>query len=159
MKNVTLYTDGACSGNPGPGGIGAVLLYRGRRKELSRGYRRTTNNRMEILALVAALEILTEPCAVELFTDSQYLLGAVQKNWLAGWKRNGWKTAAKAPVVNRDLWERLDRLLTLHTLSSCHWVKGHAANPENNRCDALAVAALRAGNLLTDEGYEATHPA
>jgi len=142
MKEVTLYTDGACSGNPGPGGWGAILSYKGLEKELSGGEALTTNNKMELSAAIFGLEALKEPCAVDLYTDSRYLVDALEKGWLRGWKKNGWRKADKSPVLNRELWERLDAQLERHQVRF-HWVKGHAENPWNNRCDALAVAESR----------------
>ena len=154
MKRVTIYTDGACQGNPGPGGYGVVLIYGSARRELSAGYRCTTNNRMELTALTKALQALKAPCHVEIVSDSRYLLDALTEGWITKWRRNGWRTVTKQPVPNRDLWEELDRLLARH--KPCYrWVKGHAATTENNRCDALAVAASRASGLLIDEMYEA----
>ena len=138
MKKVTIYTDGACSGNPGPGGWAAVLQYGDKSRELSGGEAQTTNNRMELLAAISALELLKEPCEVDLFTDSQYLCNAVSKGWLKGWKAKGWKRK-EGELKNPDLWQRLDALLTTHTVTF-HWVKGHADNECNNRCDALAVS-------------------
>ena len=142
MKEVTLYTDGACSGNPGPGGWGAILSYKGLEKELSGGEAMTTNNKMELSAAIFGLETLKEPCKVDLYTDSRYLVDAIDKGWLRGWKKNGWCKADKSPVLNRELWERLDSQLERHQVVF-HWVKGHAENPWNNRCDALAVAQSR----------------
>ena len=142
MKEVTLYTDGACSGNPGPGGWGAILSYKGLEKELSGGDAMTTNNKMELSAAIFGLEALKEPCLVDLYTDSRYLVDALEKGWLRGWKKNGWRKSDKSPVLNRDLWERLDLQLERHEVRF-HWVKGHAENPWNNRCDALAVAESR----------------
>ena len=139
MKTVTLYTDGACSGNPGPGGWGAILSYNGARKELSGGERSTTNNRMELTAVIRGLERLKEPCIVELYSDSKYVLDALEKGWAVSWKKRGWVKSDKKPALNPDLWERLLELTGVHTLR-CHWVKGHADNPKNNRCDELAVA-------------------
>ena len=138
MKKVTIYTDGACSGNPGPGGWAAVLQYGDKSRELSGGEAQTTNNRMELRAAISALELLKEPCEVDLFTDSQYLCNAVSKGWLKGWKAKGWKRK-EGELKNPDLWQRLDALLTTHTVTF-HWVKGHADNECNNRCDALAVS-------------------
>lgn len=138
MKKVTIYTDGACSGNPGPGGWAAILTYGDRSLELSGGERQTTNNRMELLAAISALRILKEPCEVELFTDSQYLCNAVSKGWLKSWKARGWKRK-DGVLKNPDLWQALDGLLAVHAVTF-HWVKGHADNVYNNRCDALAVA-------------------
>ena len=138
MKNVTIYTDGACSGNPGPGGWGVILRYNGQEKELSGGERETTNNRMELLGVISALRALKEPCQVELYTDSQYIVNAMNKGWLKGWKARGWRRK-EGPLKNPDLWQALDALLEKHAVTF-HWVKGHAENPYNNRCDALAVA-------------------
>lgn len=139
MKTVTIYTDGACSGNPGPGGWGAILMYGAFRKELSGGEARTTNNRMELTAVITALEALKEPCEVELWSDSKYVIDALEKGWAKGWKARGWVKADKKPALNPDLWERLLALCERHTVR-LHWVKGHASNPYNNRCDELAVA-------------------
>jgi ribonuclease HI len=150
--SVQLFTDGACLGNPGPGGWAAILRWNDHEKELAGGYSRTTNNRMEILAAIEGLAALTRPCEVELFTDSKYLMDAIEKGWLRGWKRNGWKTSAKKPVKNQDLWVRLDPLLARHTVR-WHWVRGHSGHPENERCDALAKAAAQAAGLPVDEGY------
>ncbi|WP_029895405.1 ribonuclease HI [Desulfohalovibrio reitneri] len=152
MKEVRVHTDGSCLGNPGPGGWCALLEYSGSEKELHGGYGRTTNNRMELLAVIEALEALREPCRVELYTDSQYVQKAITQGWLKGWKRNGWKTAAKKPVKNRDLWTRLDPLLSRHDVQF-HWLKGHAGHPENERCDELARAAAQRDGLPADEGY------
>ena len=142
MKEVELYTDGSCSGNPGPGGWGAILCFRGLEKELSGGERETTNNRMELTAAIRGLEALKEPCRVALYTDSQYIANAINQHWLANWKKRGWKKADKSPVLNRELWEALDAQLSRHDVTF-HWVKGHADNAYNNRCDALAVAQTR----------------
>ena len=139
MKTVTLYTDGACSGNPGPGGWGAILSYNGVEKELSGGDANTTNNRMELLAVISGLEALKEPCRVELYSDSKYVIDGLSKGWAASWRKNGWRKADKKPALNPDLWEKLLNLVEKHELSY-HWVKGHADNPYNNRCDGLAVA-------------------
>ena len=140
MKTVTIYTDGACSGNPGPGGWGAILIYNGVEKELSGGEAMTTNNRMELSGVIAALEALREPCVVELWSDSKYVVDALDKGWAEKWRANGWKKPDKKPALNPDLWQRLLTLASEHELH-CHWVKGHAENEFNNRCDALAVAA------------------
>ncbi len=140
MKTVYIYTDGACSGNPGPGGWGAILRYGGREKELSGGEAQTTNNRMELTGVIAALEALREPCRVELYSDSKYVVDALDKGWAEKWRAKGWKKPDKKPALNPDLWERLLALAEAHELH-CHWVKGHAENEFNNRCDALAVAA------------------
>lgn len=142
MKTVTIYTDGACSGNPGPGGWGAVLLYGCHRRELSGGEPNTTNNRMELTAVISALELLKEPCEVELWSDSKYVIDGLQKGWAKGWKARGWIKSDKKPALNPDLWERLLALTETHTLRY-HWVKGHADTAENNRCDELAVAESR----------------
>ena len=138
MKTGTLYTDGACSGNPGPGGWGAILSYNGVEKELSGGDANTTNNRMELLAVISGLEALKEPCRVELYSDSKYVIDGLSKGWAASWRKNGWRKADKKPALNPDLWEKLLNLVEKHELSY-HWVKGHADNPYNNRCDQLAV--------------------
>ena len=153
MKTVTIYTDGACSGNPGPGGWGAILEYMGHEKELSGGDPDTTNNRMELTAVIIALEQLKEPCRVELYSDSKYVIDALEKGWVWGWKKRGWIKSDKKPALNADLWERLLPLVTRHQVSY-HWVKGHAQNPKNNRCDQLAVAASRAINAPVGEGHD-----
>ncbi len=137
---VEIFTDGACSGNPGPGGWGAVLRYGTAEKELSGGESGTTNNRMEMMAAIVALETLTRPSQIDLHTDSTYLRDGITK-WIHGWKRNGWKTAAKKPVKNVDLWQRLEKALERHEVA-WHWVKGHAGHPENERADALARAGI-----------------
>ena len=139
MKTVTIYTDGACSGNPGPGGWGAILMYGTFKKELSGGEGHTTNNRMELTGVITALEALKEPCVVELYSDSKYVIDALEKGWARSWKARGWVKADKKPALNPDLWERLLELCERHTVN-LHWVKGHASNPYNNRCDELAVA-------------------
>lgn len=137
---IEAFTDGACSGNPGPGGWGAVLRWRGHERELSGGEADTTNNRMELMAAIAALEGLKRPSRIAITTDSVYLRDGIMK-WVAGWQRNGWKTAAKKPVKNRDLWERLVTAAEPHQVE-WHWVKGHAGHPENERADALARSAM-----------------
>ena len=142
MKTVTLYTDGACSGNPGPGGWGAILEYNGVEKELSGGEDSTTNNRMELGGVIAALSALREACEVDLYTDSKYVCDAVEKGWLAGWQKRNWIKSDKKPALNVDLWERLLPLIATHDIRY-HWVKGHAENEYNNRCDELAVAESR----------------
>lgn len=152
-KTVAIYTDGSCLGNPGPGGYGAILSYGSHRKELNGGFRLTTNNRMELLAAIVALESLKQPCEVDLTTDSQYVrLGITQ--WLAGWKRNSWKTSQKEPVKNQDLWQRLDKACQQHKIS-WHWVKGHAGHPENERCDQLAREAASNKPATVDQAFEA----
>ncbi len=137
---VTIFTDGACSGNPGPGGWGAILRYGDAEKEMKGGEPDTTNNRMELLAAISALEALKRPAAVDLYTDSQYVRGGIT-GWIHNWKRNGWKTADKKPVKNVDLWQRLDEALRAHRVE-WHWVKGHAGHPENERADQLAREGL-----------------
>lgn len=138
MKQVIIYTDGACSGNPGPGGWGAILKYKETTKELSGGEPMTTNNRMELLGVIQALSALKEPCTVDLFTDSRYIVDAINKGWLKSWKAKGWKRKDGA-LKNPDLWQEIDRLFEWHRVTM-HWVKGHAENAYNNRCDAMAVA-------------------
>lgn len=156
---VTIFTDGSSRGNPGPGGYGAVLLFvdsKGveHRRELSAGFERTTNNRMELLAVIVALEALNRPCEVELHSDSQYVVNAINKHWIDGWQRRGWKTASKQPVKNPDLWERLLVAMKPHKVRFV-WVKGHAGDELNERCDELATTAADggAGPLLVDEGF------
>ncbi len=152
-KRVTIYTDGGCLGNPGPGGYGVVLLYNGHRKELSGGYRLTTNNRMELLAAIKGLEALKEPCAVTLYTDSRYLADAMRKGWAKRWQANGWRRNRKEKALNPDLWQRLLALCDRHEVEFV-WVKGHAGVQENERCDALSQAAARQPDLPADPGYE-----
>lgn len=142
MKQVTIYTDGACSGNPGPGGWGAILEWNGVEKELSGGEKQTTNNRMELTGVIRALSALKEPCEVDLYTDSKYVLDALTKGWAKGWRARGWVKADKKPALNPDLWQTLLELTERHTMHY-HWVKGHADNPKNNRCDQMAVAESR----------------
>ena len=139
MKTVEIYTDGACSGNPGPGGWGAILRYGAAEKCLSGGEANTTNNRMELTAVIRALEALKEPCVVELWSDSRYVIDGLEKGWAAGWRKKGWIKADKKPALNPDLWERLLALCERHEMRY-HWVKGHADNEFNKRCDAMAVA-------------------
>ena len=138
MRTVTIYTDGACSGNPGPGGWGAILSYKGAEKALSGGAAQTTNNRMELTAVIRGLSALKEPCAVELYSDSKYVIDALEKGWAWGWKKRGWIKSDKKPALNPDLWEQLLTLVSQHQVTY-HWVKGHAQNPKNTRCDELAV--------------------
>ncbi len=159
MKDVAIYTDGACSGNPGPGGWGAVLLYGDHKRELSGYMPETTNNRMEIFAAIQALSALKQRCKVTVHSDSAYLVNAIEKNWLGNWQRNGWKTASKQPVENQDLWKHLLTLLTAHDVTFVK-VPGHADNEYNNRCDQLATGeiaqvrkaqeAAKAGNIALD---------
>ena len=137
MKQVVIYTDGACSGNPGPGGWGAILQYKDTERELSGGEKLTTNNRMELLGAISALSALKEPCEIDLYTDSQYIANAINKGWLQGWKAKSWKRK-DGELKNVDLWQELDKLLNTHSVTF-HWVKGHADNKFNNRCDELAV--------------------
>jgi len=153
MKKVTVYTDGACKNNPGPGGYGVVLYYGEKSKEFSAGYRLTTNNRMEILAAIVGLEALKEPCEVRLLSDSQYLVNAIEKGWARRWQTNGWMRNNKEKAINPDLWERLLALCKVHTVRF-EWVRGHAGNPENERCDELATSAATNPNLAIDEAYE-----
>ncbi len=153
QRAVEIYTDGACSGNPGAGGYGVVLLYGNKRKEMSEGYRMTTNNRMEVLAVIKGLEALKEPCQVTLYSDSKYVVDAIQKGWVTKWKANGWYRNKKERASNVDLWERLLVQLERHQVTF-QWVKGHADNPGNERCDELARGAIAAGNLLEDENYQ-----
>lgn len=154
MKLVHAFTDGSCLGNPGPGGWAAIVRFGVAEKVLTGGYSLTTNNRMEIMAALEALEMLKEPCKVTLFSDSRYLCDAVGKNWLVSWQRNGWKTAAKKPVKNRDLWERLLPLLKRHAVTF-HWLEGHAGHPQNERADTLAKKAASGPSLMPDPGFEA----
>ena len=142
MKQVTIYTDGACSGNPGPGGWGAILEWNGVEKELSGGEAQTTNHRMELTGVIRALSALKEPCEVDLYTDSKYVLDALTKGWAKSWRARGWVKADKKPALNPDLWQTLLELTERHTMHY-HWVKGHADNPKNNRCDQMAVAESR----------------
>jgi ribonuclease HI len=142
MPEVEIFTDGACSGNPGPGGWGAILRYGTVEKELTGGEPQTTNNRMELMAAIAGLEALKRPCRVRLYTDSQYLRDGITQ-WLPGWKARGWRTAAKKPVKNVDLWQRLEQAAAAHEIE-WHWVRGHAGHPENERADELARAGLEA---------------
>jgi ribonuclease HI len=139
MKRVELYTDGACRGNPGPGGWGAILVYHGKEKELSGGEASTTNNRMELMAAIAGMSALREPCEIVLTSDSKYLVDAINKGWLASWKRNGWRKADKSALLNVELWQKIDSLLEIHEVSFV-WVHGHTGHPYNERCDALATA-------------------
>ena len=152
MKTVTIYTDGACSGNPGPGGWCAILEYQGREKMISGGEESTTNNRMELMAVIVALEALNRPCEVEIHSDSQYVVNAFNKHWIDGWKKRGWKTANKQPVKNRDLWERLLAAKSKHKVEFI-WVKGHAGHELNERCDELATTAADGANLDIDTGF------
>lgn len=139
MKQIEMFTDGACSGNPGPGGWGTILRYQGREKELSGGESQTTNNRMELSAVINGLEALKEPCEVKVTTDSRYVVDGITKGWARSWRADGWRRKDKKPALNPDLWERLLELTEKHSVSF-NWIKGHAGHAENERCDALAVA-------------------
>ncbi len=150
--NVTIYTDGACLGNPGPGGYGVVILRDGRRSELSGGYRRTTNNRMEIMAAIVALESLEERCQVTLYSDSEYLVKAMARGWAQRWRQDDWKRNRRQNALNPDLWERLLRVCEHHEVEF-RWVKGHAGSAENTRADRLAMTAAQQPGLPDDEGY------
>lgn len=152
MKKVTIYTDGGCSGNPGPGGYGAVLLYGTNRKEISEGYKLTTNNRMEMLACIKALEILKYPCEVSLFSDSKYVINGIEKGWAKKWEANNWKRNKDEMAKNPDLWSKLLQLCESHNVTFT-WVKGHAGNKENERCDELTNIVRTSENLQIDEGY------
>ena len=155
MNEVTIYTDGAAEPNPGPGGYGVVLLCGPHRKELSGGFARTTNNRMELFAAIKGLEAIKTPCKVRLHSDSQYLVNAMTEGWARRWQAKGWKRNRHDKAVNPDLWERLLRLCETHDVEFI-WVKGHAGQRENERCDELAVQATQQGNLPVDEGYDGT---
>jgi len=152
MKHVEIFTDGACSGNPGKGGYGVILSYNGTKKELSAGFECTTNNRMEILAAVMGLASLKEPCRVTLYSDSKYLTDSVNKKWIQSWQKNGWKNSKKEKVKNRELFEELIKLMSIHDVEFI-WVKGHDGHPENERCDFLATSAAKGSELRVDTGY------
>ncbi|MBN2370652.1 MAG: ribonuclease HI [Vicinamibacteria bacterium] len=149
LKPVTIYSDGACSGNPGPGGYGVILDSQGHRKEISGGRRRTTNNRMELMGAIVGLEALKEPCSVTLITDSQYVVNGIEKGWAARWRARGWMRNAKERALNPDLWQRLLDQVARHEVRF-RWVRGHAGHAENERCDALAVAAASRSDLQED---------
>jgi len=151
MKSVELFTDGSCLGNPGPGGYGALLVFNGHKKTLSQGFKLTTNNRMELLAVIKGLEALTQECKVTLTTDSNYVKDGITK-WIFNWKKNGWKTASKQPVKNVDLWKLLDEQVARHSVD-WHWVKGHSGHPENELVDDLAREAAESDALLDDTGF------
>jgi len=153
MKEVKIYTDGACIGNPGPGGYGVVLIYGNHRKEFSGGFRKTTNNRMELFAAIAGLKKLKERCKVELFSDSKYLVDAINKGWVDRWRANGWHRKGSQMASNIDLWIALSELYEFHEVEFI-WVKGHADNIENNRCDELANSAADKPALPIDSGYQ-----
>ena len=150
MKKIEIFTDGACSGNPGPGGWGAILRFNGTEKELSGGEKDTTNNRMELTAVIKALSALKEPCDVTVISDSKYVVDAINKGWVYNWEANGWKKSDKKPAQNVDLWECLLALMDEHQVTFT-WIEGHAGHPENERCDALAVAASKSDDLEIDE--------
>ena len=153
MKKVEIYTDGACTGNPGKGGFGAVLIYNGVEKRISRGFRKTTNNRMELMAAIESLKLLKEECSVELYSDSKYLTDAINKKWIDSWQKNGWKKFDKKPVLNVDLWQELLSLMEKHSITFI-WVKGHNGNVYNEICDSLAVDAYNNEAVNVDEYYE-----
>ncbi len=149
VKSVEIYADGACSGNPGPGGFGVILSYNGRTKEISGGFSNTTNNRMELMAAISGLESLKEPCNVTLITDSRYVVDGIEKGWALRWKKNGWMRNRKEPALNSDLWERLLKAIERHNVKF-NWIQGHNGHPQNERCDRLAVAAANGENLPPD---------
>lgn len=153
---MAIYTDGACIGNPGPGGYAAVLVHDGQRRELSGGFRLTTNNRMEVLAAIEGLDALKEPCAVTLYSDSRYVVDAMEKGWAERWRANGWRRNKRERAVNPDLWERLLDLAAKHNVAF-KWVRGHAGNRENERADRLAFGAAKGERLAIDDGYEREH--
>ena len=153
LKRITIYTDGSCLGNPGPGGYGVVLLYGEHRKELSGGYRLTTNNRMELTAAIRGLAALKERCHVQLISDSEYVVNAVEKGWARRWRAKGWYRSNKEMAQNRDLWAELLALCDRHQVRF-EWIKGHAGHAENERCDRLALQAAQLPNLPEDEGYQ-----
>ncbi|XOV77916.1 MAG: ribonuclease HI [Aestuariibacter sp.] len=155
MKSVAIFTDGSCLGNPGPGGYGTVMRYGKHSKELSGGFRLTTNNRMELLAAIIGLEALKSPCEVTLTTDSQYVRKGITE-WISNWKRRDWRTADKKPVKNKDLWQRLDKATESHKIQ-WNWVKGHSGHPENERCDELARGAAESEALSEDTGFVASN--
>lgn len=150
LKKIEIFTDGSCLGNPGPGGYAAILRYKQNERILSEGYYRTTNNRMELLAAIVALEAVKEKCYIILYSDSQYLRNGIM-SWIFNWKKNGWKTSQKKSVKNADLWRRLDNVATVHQID-WHWVKGHAGHEENERCDVIAKEAANSPSK-TDEGF------
>ncbi len=152
-KKVSLYTDGSCLKNPGKGGYGIILDYNGKTKELSQGYLRTTNNRMELLAVIVGLQALKEACDVDIYTDSKYVANAITERWIINWHKNGWKTANKKDVKNKDLWVTLNKELFKHKANFI-WVKGHAGHPQNELCDELARNAANGTDLIEDSGYE-----
>lgn len=156
MREVSLYTDGACSGNPGKGGYGAILTFNGHEKVMSEGFVLTTNNRMELLGAIVGLEALKEPCKVTLYSDSKYLVDAIKNGWVYAWKKKGWKKSDGKKALNPDLWERILAQLKIHEVELV-WLKGHAGHEYNERCDSLAVEAYNSEGLLHDEVYESTN--
>lgn len=152
MKTVTIYTDGACSGNPGPGGFGIVIIYNDVRRELSGGFKLTTNNRMEIIAVIEALKFLKQPCNVNLYSDSKYVIDAIKKGWVDKWEKNNWYRTKSQKASNIDLWQELLKLLAIHNVNFI-WVKGHNDNKENERCDYLARQFIKTGDLKIDKNY------
>ncbi len=152
QHKVTIYSDGSSRGNPGPGGYGAVLIAGQHEKELSGGFAKTTNNRMELMGAIVALEALKKPCAVELISDSKYVIDAMRLGWIHGWKKKGWSRGPNKPLKNAELWQRLDKAASPHTMT-WSWVKGHADNPMNERCDKLASGSAKGENLPEDEGF------
>ena len=157
MKSVSIYTDGACIPNPGPGGYGVILVYGNQRKQLSGGYRLTTNNRMELMAAIRGLDALKEPCQVQLFSDSQYLVESMDKGWVKRWKENNWYRNKKEKAENQDLWIEILNFCDQHTVQFV-WVRGHNGHTENEQCDTLASAAARLSDLPKDDGYEKSRP-
>ncbi len=153
VRRVSIHTDGSCLGNPGPGGYAAILEYQGQEKELTGGFRRTTNNRMEILAVIAGLEALTERCSVTVYSDSRYVVDAIEKGWARKWRANGWMRNKREPAINPDLWDRLLGAMQKHEVE-LKWVRGHTGNAGNTRADRLAVAAAKGTSLPRDDGYE-----
>ena len=152
MKKVSIYTDGACSGNPGKGGFGVILDYMGKIKEISRGFECTTNNRMELMAAIEGLKALKEPCEVTLYSDSKYLVDSIEKKWIESWQKKGWKNSKNEKVKNQELFEELIHLLDIHHVNFV-WVKGHDGHAQNERCDFLATSAAKGDNLEIDYGY------
>lgn len=151
MKKISIYTDGSCLGNPGPGGYGAILEYGAKSKSISKGFKLTTNNRMELMAPTQALKQLKEKCIVNIYTDSQYVKNGINQ-WIINWKKNGWRTSSKAPVKNVDLWQALDKMCQNHEVK-WHWVKAHNGHPQNEAVDELARMAASGKNLAIDEGF------
>ncbi len=152
MKKVLIYTDGSSRGNPGPGGYGSMLIYGENIKELKGGFKKTTNNRMELMAVITALEAIKEPCEVEVYSDSKYVIDAMEKGWIHSWRLKGWVKSDKKPVKNTDLWQRLYKAAQVHKMS-WKWVKGHVGNKYNERCDYLATSAAKKKNLPEDLGF------